>query len=87
MVMGGFSAAGNVEVLDTRRNTVWTFPRSTGPHSAFSAVVHSKGVALIRGRHNASCATQSLVDKNTWCFRRLIEQVPSTIFGPSTKSL
>ena len=82
IVMGG-----SVDVLDTRRNTVWTFPPSTGYRCAYSAVVHSRGIAVIGGNGNAACATLSLVDKNTWCFRRLIEQVPSTIFGTRTNSL
>ena len=87
IVMGGYFGVDTAEVLDTRRNAVWTFPRSTGPRYLSTAVVHSRGIAVISGDDNASCATLSLVDKNTWCFRRLIEQVPSTIFGTKTDSL
>ena len=87
IVMGDFLARINAEVLDTRRNTVWSFPQSTGSRYSCSAVVHSRGIAVISGDDNASCATLSLFDKNTWCFRRLIEQVPSTIFGTSRDSL
>ena len=87
IVMGDFLARINAEVLDTRRNTVWSFPQSTGSRYLCSAVVHSRGIAVIGGDDNASCATLSLFDKNTWCFRRLIEQVPSTIFGTSRDSL
>ena len=89
IVMGGCYLRGEItaEVLDTRRNTVWTFPISTGPRFISGAVVHSRGIAGIGGSGNAPCATLSLLDKNTWCFRRLIEQVPSTIFGTRTNSL
>ena len=87
IVVGGFLAPYTVEVLDTGRNTIWTFPRSTGPDDGYSAVVHSNGIAVIGGSGNARCATLSLVDKNTWCFRRLTEQVPrSIVFGSSTNS-
>ena len=88
IVMGGSLAADTVEVLDTRRNTVWTFPQLSGPRCiSRSAVVHSRGIAVISGHDNTFCATLSLVDKNTWCFRRLTEQVPSIIFGTRTNSL
>ena len=87
IVAGGFSTLDTVEVLDTQRNTVWNGPQSTGSRYSCSAVVHSRGIAVIGGDDNASCATLSLFDKNTWCFRRLIEQVPSTIFGTSRDSL
>ena len=87
IVMGGSFAADTDEVLDTRRNAVWTFSPSTVPDYAYSAVVHSRGIAVIGGCGNPSCATLFLIDKNTWCFRRLIEEVPSTIFGTRTDSL
>ena len=88
IVMGGFRAATTVEVVDTRRKTVWNDPQLTNVlRFGCSAVVHSRGIAVISGDDNASCATLSLVDKNTWCFRRLTEQVPSTIFGTRKYSL
>ena len=89
IVMGGSLVADTVEVLDTRRNTVWSYPRSSGLRCIFrSAVVHSRGIAVISGYDSPSCATLSLVDKNTWCFRRLTEQVPrSIIFGTRTDGL
>ena len=87
IVMGGIFAPETVEVLDSRRNTLWTFPQSTGSRYSCSAVVHSKGIAVISGDGNAPCATLSLVDKNTWCFHRLIEQVQSTIFGTRADAL
>ena len=87
IVAGGSFVADTAEVLDTRRNDVWTIPRSAPPRIFSTAVVHSRGIALISGLRNPSCATLSLVDKNTWCFRRLTEQVPCTIFGSRTDSL
>ena len=87
IVMGGYFGVDTVEVLDTRRNTLSTLPQLTGSRYSCSAVVHSRGIAVISGYDDTSCATLSLVDKNTWCFRRLIEQVPSTIFGSRTDSL
>ena len=89
IVIGGFTATTYGEVLDTCRNTVWIIPQQTGLRSggACPAVVHSKGIAVIGGSGNASCETLSLIDKKTWCFRRLTEQVPSTIFGSRTNSL
>ena len=87
IVMGGILAPETVEVVDTRRNTVWTFPQLTGSRYSCSAVVHSRGIAVISGDDNASCATLSLFDKNSWYFCRLSEQPPSTIFGTRTDSL
>ena len=81
MVLGGSTLAEYDEVLDTRRNTVWTVPRPRRPGYIYSAVVHSRGVAVIGG---SDCATLSLIDKNTRCFCRLIEQVPSSLFGSRT---
>ena len=87
IVLGGFTEASTAEVLDTRRNTVWTLPRSSGLRFACCAVVHSKGIAVIGGSDNASCETLSLIDKNSRCFGRLMELAPSTIFGSRTNSL
>ena len=87
IVVAGSLAVDSVEVLDTRRNTVWTIPCSTRPRDVCSAVVYSRGIAVTGLSRNASCVTLSLVDKNTLCFRRLTEQVPSTIVGTRTDSL
>ena len=89
IVMGGCNlrAQENAEVLDTCRNTVWTNPQFTELRFARSAVVHKKGIAVIGRLDNSSCETLSVIDKNTWCFRRLTEQVPSTIFGTRTDAL
>ena len=37
-------------------------------------------VAAIGGWGNPTCATLPLMDKNTWCFRRLCEQQPNGWF-------
>ena len=87
IVMGGYFGVDTAEVLDTRRNAVWTFPQLSGSRYISDAVVHSRGIAVISGDDNASCATLSLFDKNTWYFCRLSEQPPSTIFGTRTDSL
>ena len=92
IVMGRFASPTIPIVFDTCRNTVWTLPGSLLSAHGCSAVVHSKGIAMIGGCNNifgcgkAHCATLSLIDKNTWCFRRLIEQGPSTMFGSRNKA-
>ena len=63
-----------VEVLDTHRNCVWNLPQFEYNRSACSSVTLADQVAVISGLRNPSCATLSLVDRNTWCFRRLCEQ-------------
>ena len=71
IVLGAFclTDATNAEVLDTCRNNVWTITRSTGARYSCSAVVHTKGIAVISGENNASCATLSLIDRSTSYFR------------------
>ena len=63
-----------MEVLDTKRNHVWNLPPLENRHDDGSMVTVGNQVALIGGMDNPSCATLSLVDRNTWCFRRLCEQ-------------
>ena len=55
-----------LQVLDTttHRNRVWNLP-PLGDGRAFCSLV---------GSRNPSCATLPLVDKNSWCFCRLLEQ-------------
>ena len=66
-----------VEVLDTLRNRVWNLRPSGSPRAGCSMVAVANQVAMIAGFANPSCATLPLMDKNTWCFRRLCEQQPS----------
>ena len=73
-------AGGNrktVEVLDTYRNRVWNLPPLGNDRSGCSMVVVANQVAVIGGWSNRTCATLPLMDKNTWCYRRLCEQHPN----------
>ena len=72
VVAGGCTPT--VEVLDTNRNRVWNLPRLENPDEGCSMVTVANQIAVIGGFRNASCATLPLLDKNTWCFRRLCEQ-------------
>ena len=63
-----------VEVLDTRHNRMWNLPPFRNGHHNCSMVTVANQVAVIGRWRNPSCATLPLMDKNTWCFRRLCEQ-------------
>ena len=63
-----------VEVLDTHHNRVWNLPPFVDYRSGCSMVAVANRVAVIGGWCNPSCATFPLMDKNTWCFRRLRDQ-------------
>ena len=73
VVAGGAWVNSTVEVLDTRRNRVWNLPPVNLPRGC-SMVTAANQVAVIGGWHNPSCATLPLMDRNSWCFRRLCEQ-------------
>ena len=73
VVVGGWGDS-TVEVLDTNRNRVWNLPPFVVYRSSCSMVAVANKVAVIGGWCNPSCATFPLMDKNTWCFRRLCEQ-------------
>ena len=66
-----------LEVLDTHRNRVWNLPPLDNQRNGCSMVTVANQVAVIGGWRNPTCATMPLMDKNTWCFRRLCEQKPS----------
>ena len=72
VVTGGFESS--VEVLDTRRNRVWNLPPFTNYHNGCTMGTAANQIAVIGGWRNPTCATLPLLDKNTWCFRRLCEQ-------------
>ena len=63
-----------VEVLDTNRNLVWNLPPFGNHRDGCSMVTVADHVAVIGGWENPSCATLPLMDRNSWCFRRLCEQ-------------
>ena len=70
-------AGGNrdtVEVLDTYRNYVWNLPPLSNSRNRCSMVTVANQVAVIGGGRNSTCATLPLMDRNSWCFRRLCEQ-------------
>ena len=72
VVTGGFESS--VEVLDTRRNRVWNLRPFTNYHNGCTMGTAANQIAVIGGWRNPTCATLPLLDKNTWCFRRLCEQ-------------
>ena len=76
LVVAGGLPAGNstVEVLDTHRNRVWNLPQVGDDRYGCTMVTVANQIAVISGRRNPSCATVPLMDKHTWCFRRLCEQ-------------
>ena len=69
---GGYNLT--VEVWDTLRNRVWNLPPFVNYHNRCSIVAVTNQVAVISGLCNPTCATLPLMDKHTWCFRRLCEQ-------------
>ena len=66
-----------VEVLDTSRNRLWNLPPFGNHRYNYSMVTAANQVAVIGGWGDPTCATLPLLDKNSWCFRRLCEQQPS----------
>ena len=71
-VAGGWSNS-TVEVLDTHRNRVWNLPPFTNDRHGCTMVTVANHVAVIGGWDNPTCATLPLLDRNSWCFRRLCE--------------
>ena len=74
LVVAGGHYNATVEVLDTSRNRVWNLPPLDNHRKDCSLVAVANQVAVIGGWGNPTCATLPLIDKNTWCFRRLCEQ-------------
>ena len=66
-----------IEVLDTHHNRMWNLPGLQEERWGCSMVTVTNHVAVIGGWYNPTCATLPLMDKNTWCFRRLCEQQPN----------
>ena len=77
LVVAGGQGHSTVEVLDTRRNRVWNLPPLDNHRHGCSVVTVANQVAVVGGYRNPTCATFPLMDKNTWCFRRLCEQQPN----------
>ena len=77
LVVAGGLDNPTVEVLDTSRNRPWNLPSFGNHRQDFSMVTAFNQVAVISGWDDRSCATLPLLDKNSWCFRRLCEQQPN----------
>ena len=77
LVVAGGRYDGTVEILDTNRNCVWNLPPFRNDREGCSMVTVANQVAVIGGWGNSSCATLPLMDKNSWCFRRLCEPQPN----------
>ena len=75
VVAGGYESS--VEVLDTHHNRMWNLPLFGIDRAGCSVVTVANQVAVVGGYRNPTCATFPLMDKNTWCFRRLCEQQPN----------
>ena len=74
LVVAGGRGNLSVEVLDTHRNRVWNLPGLQEDCWGCSMVSVANQVAVIGGWRTTSCATLPLMDRNSWCFRRLCEQ-------------
>ena len=72
VVTGGYESS--VEVLDTHHNRMWNLPPFAYHRDGCNMVTVSNQVAVIGGLRNPSCATLALMDRISWCFRRLCEQ-------------
>ena len=66
-----------VEVLDTHNNRLWNLPPFGNRRYHCSMVTSADQIAVIGGGEHPTCATLPLLDKNSWCFRRLCEQQPN----------
>ena len=75
VVTGGRSPT--VEVLDTHSKRVWNIPPFGNLLGGCSMLTLANQIALVGGRQNPACATLPLMDRNSWCFRRLCEQQPN----------
>ena len=75
-----------VQVLDTNRICGWNLPPFGNDLEDCSMVKVASQIAIVDGFAGSTCATFSLMDKNTWCFLRLCEQHPNSCF-PSRKGM
>ena len=77
LVVAGERGNPTVDVLDTNRNRVWNLSPFGNDHNrreGCSMVTVANQVAVIGGWRNPTCVTLPLMDRNSWCFRRLCEQ-------------
>ena len=77
LVVAGERGNPTIDVLDTNRNRVWNLSPFGNDHNrreGCSMVTVANQVAVIGGWRNPTCVTLPLMDRNSWCFRRLCEQ-------------
>ena len=74
-----------LKVFDTHHNRTWNLPPFGKHHTGGSMVAVANQVAVISGHGNPACATLSVLDKNTWCFRRLFYEQQSNRLNHSLK--
>ena len=74
LVVAGGQGHSTVEVLDMRRNRVWNLLPLDNHRDDCSTVTVANQVVVISGWGSRTCATLPLLDKHTWCFRRLYKQ-------------
>ena len=86
LVVAGGWRNSTVEVLDTHRNRVWSLPSFVNHRTGCSMVNVADHVAVIGGYRNPSCATLPLLDRISWCFRRLCEQQPNRSYHCQERS-
>ena len=86
LVVAGGWRNSTVEVLDTHRNRVWSLPSFVNHRTGCSMVNVANHVAVIGGYRNPSCATLPLLDRISWCFRRLCEQQPNRSYHCQERS-
>ena len=77
IVVAGGEANPTVQVLDTHSNRMWNLPSIEAPVEGCSMVTVANQIAVIGGYVNPSCATLPFMDKHSWCFSRLCEQLPN----------
>ena len=76
MVVAG--AFGRTElVLDTHRNRVWNLPKFRDRRRPDNMVALADQIVGIVGGEITDSRTLPLMDKTTWCFRKLCEQPPN----------
>ena len=64
-----------IQVLNTsHRHHAWNLPYTENNGFSSTLVRIDTKVAVISEFGNPGCVTLSIVDKNSWCFRRLLEQ-------------
>ena len=80
LVVAGGRRNFTVQVLDTHHHNriIWNLPPLLGNRLELCRMVTvTNQIAVIGGYMNPTCATFPLMDKHTWCFRRLLCEQPA----------